>query len=309
MYIQGTKEIVPEVREVIGRYLQYRQTSGAAVSSIKTFSTRLFLFERYLRAAKIEALDTIRKIDVEDFLYRMATDLNENRSYPGNYIRTVFFTMRNFFSFLVKTRQIVKSPAINVVPPKAIKIMRDNYFGLEEINEFFNSLPDKKWRDRRNKLMIELAYCAGLRLNEVRWVRRKDVNLESRTLYVAHAKGGEGSTVPLCVYIARRLADVPPDVDFIFTNSRGGMLSMDAVMDAFTTALTRFGTNRHLSFHSLRKSIGKHLLESGLSVRYVQVFLRHRSINTTESYTHIGMHHLKKAVLKYHPAEQYAPLY
>jgi len=300
------------MKSEIEAYVLHRQTEGANVLSIKAYRSQLRIFERYLTLTNTGGLHTLTRSMIEDFLYAMATNLNPQGAYTSERIRRTFFTVRCFFTYLEKTNQIIRNPAVGVQPPKPHKLLRDNYFTLDEMQDFFRRLPNETEKEKRNRMLFLLSYCAGLRLNEACNVKKTDINFESNTLYVAEAKGSSGGGVPLCRHITcdlREYLECAVNKDYLFTVRGNAPISRDAAMDAFNISVKTLGFTRYLTFHSLRKSIGRHLLESGLSVRYVQRFLRHKNINSTELYTHAGMRQLQSMVMRFHPGEQNEAVY
>jgi integrase/recombinase XerD len=89
--------------------------------------------------------------------------------------------------------------------------------------------------------------------------------------------------------------------DFVFLNHRGGQLSRIMVFNIIKDLAAKAEINKTISPHTLRHSFATHLLEGGANLRDIQEMLGHKSILTTEIYTHIGQNHLREAIEKFHP--------
>lgn len=146
-------------------------------------------------------------------------------------------------------------------------------------------------QNRKHKLIIALAYSAGLRVSEVANIKICDVRLENLSLLVRQAKGNRDRITvfseKLRPDILRFASGRNPD-EYLFESDRGGRLTTRTLQKVFENALLRAGVLQKATFHSLRHSFATHLIENGINLRYVQELLGHRNIRTTQLYTQVA---------------------
>ena len=162
----------------------------------------------------------------------------------------------------------------------------------EEIRKIIDSILNAKHR-----LLISLAYGAGLRISEAVSLRVKDLQLGEGTLHIKEAKGKKDrlTLLPekLLADLSARAAGKSGD-EYVFESERGGRLTSRTASKVFADALRKTGIQKDATFHSLRHSFATHLLENGTDVRYVQVLLGHANIRTTQLYTQVTTRALQK---------------
>lgn len=155
----------------------------------------------------------------------------------------------------------------------------------EEIGRIIQVIENEKHR-----LLVSLAYGAGLRVSEIIRLRIKDVDLANLQLFINQSKGQRDrvTVIPeklkaeLFQFMAGQKAD-----DYLFESERGGRLTERTAQKIFERAVRIAGIVKDATFHSLRHSFATHLLENGVDVRYVQELLGHQNIRTTQIYTHL----------------------
>ena len=143
----------------------------------------------------------------------------------------------------------------------------------------------------KHRLIIALAYGAGLRVSEVVNLRSSDLDFERNLVFVEDAKGGKDRYTILPERVKEDLRNFVSSHDWAlaFPRKDGKKLSTRTLQKFFKTALFRtFPRKRRATFHSLRHSFATHLLETGTSLRHIQKLLGHSSIRTTEYYTHLS---------------------
>ncbi|MDP3985246.1 MAG: tyrosine-type recombinase/integrase [bacterium] len=144
--------------------------------------------------------------------------------------------------------------------------------------------------NHKHKIMLALAYGAGLRVSETVSLRVKDIDLAELVIHIKEAKGKKDR---LTIFPEKLKADIQPMItgkngdDFVFASERGGRLTERTAQKVFENALQKSEIKKEATFHSLRHSFATHLLENGTDVRFVQELLGHANIRTTQIYTHV----------------------
>lgn len=142
----------------------------------------------------------------------------------------------------------------------------------------------------KHKLLVSLAYAAGLRVSEIINLKIKDINLDELTIHIKGAKGNKDRITIFPEKIKNDIIDLirsKDKNDYVFASERGGKLTERTAQKVFENALKKAGIGKDATFHSLRHSFATHLLENGVDVRYVQELLGHANIRTTQLYTKV----------------------
>ena len=100
----------------------------------------------------------------------------------------------------------------------------------------------------------------------------------------------------------RNALDIKPEsIDIVFLNHYGRQLTRAMIFTIVKRLAQAAGITKTISPHTLRHSFATHLLQNGADLRIIQQLLGHESIVTTEIYTHVDIHNLRDAILRYHP--------
>jgi site-specific recombinase XerD len=144
----------------------------------------------------------------------------------------------------------------------------------------------------KHRLLLMMVYASGLRVSEVVALKRENIDPARKTILV---KGGKGRKDRQTVFSGRiltllrsycRCGDIKT---WLFPGRDAGChLSIRSAQRVFSAAMTRAGIVKDASIHSLRHSFATHLLEAGISIRYIKDLLGHTSVKTTERYTHVA---------------------
>lgn len=150
----------------------------------------------------------------------------------------------------------------------------------------------------RERAAMEIAYAAGLRLNELLHLRVSDIDSERMVIHVRQGKGKKDREVMLSPSLLGTLRAYWRQArprGFLFPGNKDGRpLNATVLQRGFAIAKQAARIEKDVSFHSLRHSFATHLMESGVSVRTIQALLGHRSLGSTERYTHVAGAYLKQ---------------
>jgi site-specific recombinase XerD len=164
----------------------------------------------------------------------------------------------------------------------------------EEVRQILSTV-----RLLRYRACLTLIYACGLRLKEALNVQVPDIDKARMLLHVRLGKGGKDRYVPLPQATRELLGQywlTHHNPVWLFPAlGRGGNqgktatepMNLEGVQAAFRAALKETGINKKAAVHTLRHSYATHLLEAGVNLRQIQVYLGHQSVQTTSFYTHL----------------------
>jgi site-specific recombinase XerD len=212
--------------------------------------------------------------------------------------------IRTFYRQLVERGELEANPAELVSSPK-----RDSYLPKvlrpDEVADLLDRIPASTPLDLRDRALLELAYAAGLRAEELVNLDLDSLDPDAEEVRV-EGKGGRTRVVPvgehawraLDRYLTRgRTALDSGESRALFVSKTGKRLSTSDVRRRLRLQARMAG----VSPHTLRHSFATHLLEGGADLRTIQELLGHSSISTTQTYTRVESKRLKKAYARSHP--------
>ena len=257
----------------------------------------------YLEGTNID-IQEVQREQLEDFLI----DLSDVGRTPRSRAR-IISGIKSFYQFLLMTDKREDDPTELLEMPQIGKHLPE-VLSIEEIDALESKIDLSQPQGHRNKAIIEVLYSCGLRVSEMLNLKISDIFFDEQFITVV-GKGNKQRLVPISQsaikYINFWLEDRDKlnikkgCEDFVFLNHRGGQLSRIMVFNIIKDLAAKAEINKTISPHTLRHSFATHLLEGGANLRDIQEMLGHKSILTTEIYTHIGQNHLREAIEKFHP--------
>ncbi len=181
------------------------------------------------------------------------------------------------------------------------------YLTRSEMEAVLGAPDPSTWSGRRDRALLTIIYNTGMRVSEAISLRRGDVQLGPSASVCIHGKGRKDRCVPLWRATADLITDwleetAPQEAAPLFPNRAGGALSRSGVEDRLRRAVAVAGDRspslrgKRISPHTLRHSTAMHLLQAGVDVTVIALWLGHESLESTHQYVEADLE-LKRQVL------------
>ncbi|MBN2584545.1 MAG: tyrosine recombinase XerC [Planctomycetes bacterium] len=252
--------------------------------------------------------DALKSIDVLT-LRRYLAELHA-QEYSRATIARKLATLRSFYKYLVRVGELDESPVRVIRTPKQERRL-PKFLDPDEIERLLDAPKGNDLLTVRDKAILETLYSTGMRVSEACQLNLDDLDVLGEVVRV-RGKGKKERLAPLGSYalnaIQRYLRARETDANAgsfdhkpLFLNRHGKRLSQRSVRRKLSKYLAEAGLDPNVSPHTLRHSFATHMLNRGADLRAVQELLGHRSLSTTQIYTHVTMHRMQEVYDKNHP--------
>ncbi|OXB01586.1 tyrosine-type recombinase/integrase [Flavobacterium pectinovorum] len=218
-------------------------------------------------------------------------------------------SLKSFYKFLLKTKQIDINPMLKhkaLKTPKIVQIPFSEKELTDLIQEVGNPVGFEEIRDR---LIVEMFYTTGMRRAELINLMLRNVDLSSSVIKVLGKRNKE-RIIPLLPVIVdqlklylneRALVENIVDGEYFFISKKGLKLSESFVYRLINSYFSKVSEKVKKSPHVLRHTFATHLLNNGADLNSVKELLGHSSLASTQVYTHNSLAELKKVYTNAHP--------
>lgn len=218
--------------------------------------------------------------------------------------------IKSFFRYLLLEEVVKTDPTMLLEAPKLRRAL-PSFLSIAEIDQLFEAIDHSTPEGQRNRAMLETMYSCGLRVSELISLNLSNLYLDIGFVRVI-GKGNKERLVPIGgkavtqikLYKDHVRTQIPVKTgseDILFLNRRGAALSRVMVFLILKDLTAKCGIKKNIHPHTLRHSFATHLVEAGADLRAVQEMMGHKSITTTEIYTHLDRNYLRQTLEKYHP--------
>ena len=297
------------MRTAIARFLQYLSAErNASGHTVKSYREDLFALADYMteaRGGRCPEPDALMVLELRGYVAAL-----HEAGYAKATIARRLASLRSFCRFGQREGWIKTNPAKPLRNPRKSRSL-PHFLSTDEIGRLLAAPPAHGPMGCRDRAILETMYSAGLRVSELVGLDQADLDLDAGILRV-RGKGRRERLTPIGSYASnalqrwlavRKLHPREPvgAASPVFVNRFGRRLTTRSVARMLEKYLALTGLDRRTTPHSLRHSFATHLLDRGADIRSVQELLGHKSLVTTQIYTHVGAAKLREIYEKAHP--------
>jgi integrase/recombinase XerC len=292
----------------IGQFLRYLSVErNASELTVKSYREDLFDLAEYL----IEELGAdIRPDGVSSRDLRGYAAALHEAGYARTSISRKLASLRSFYRFAQQRQLASSNPAKPLRNPRGQRKL-PHFLTNDEVGKLLGAPATRTVMGLRDHAILETIYSAGLRVSEVVGLNDGDLEFEEGIARI-RGKGRKERLSPLGSYAIdalheyRKVRVLSPQETTgreapVFVNRFGNRLTTRSVGRMLEKYIAEQGLDSRTTPHTLRHSFATHLLDRGADIRSVQELLGHKSLVTTQIYTHLSTANLREVYLRAHP--------
>ena len=272
--------------------------------TIVAYEADLREFEEYFK--KTDAELDFRSIHSDNVRNWMVSLMDEGRSETS--VNRKLSSLRSFYRFLLRRKEITVNPMLKVVGPKKKKPL-PSFVREKDMDRLLDECSfGEGFEGYRDRTILEMFYVTGMRLSELIGLNDADVDFSAKLIKVTGKRNkqrlipfGNELAEDLHLYIKVRNEVMPQGAEAFFVLKDGKRMYPMAVYRIVKRNLSRVVSLKKRSPHVLRHTFATAMLNDSAELRSVKELLGHESLATTEIYTHATFEELKKVYEQAHP--------
>ena len=269
-----------------------------ALNTISSYKRDLLKFTSFLIDKEVS---DCKMVD-PDTLNMFVMELRHSNT-SGKSIKRYLSSIRVFFAFLMEIGEVETNPALLIKTPKVERELPKTV-DFDDLKKMM-TINSSQYKELRSVLMIELLYSCALRVSELVGINLEDIDMNEGFVKVM-GKGNKARFSPMgqtTIDVLKRYIKQRPNCnsDALFINQKNTRISTRTVQNVVKKRALQVGVSINVHPHMLRHAAATHFLQSSHDLRTVQEFLGHKSIKSTQVYTHLDFLELSKVYDEFHP--------
>ncbi|MEO1530050.1 MAG: tyrosine recombinase XerC [Planctomycetota bacterium] len=297
------------MQSAIAQFMRYLVNErNASELTIKSYREDLLGFVDWIEASRgsVPKLNSLSPQDLRAFQAAL-----QKADYARTTISRKLAALRSFFKFAMREGLTPSNPAKPLRNPRRQRKL-PHVLSDEEVGRLLVAPPANRTDGLRDRAILETMYSAGLRVSELVGMQDGDIDRAQQIVRI-RGKGRKERICPLGsfaikaidAYAAKRTRSEPTEAlgrqAPVFVNRFGNGLTTRSVGRMLEKYLAAASLDSQTSPHTLRHSFATHLLDRGADIRSVQELLGHKSLATTQIYTHVSAASLLQVYERAHP--------
>jgi integrase/recombinase XerC len=291
--------------EEFTEYLKKERRSSK--HTITAYAFDLNQFQSHL--TEVSDYPELLKADHHDIRSWIISIMDDHGYDPRSVNRKVS-TLRSFYRYNIRLGHVELNPTAKVLSMKTSKKLPM----FLEVSQMEQLLNDLKFTDdfsgRRDRLIIELLYCTGMRRSELIGLIDMDIDFSQNQLKVLGKRNKE-RLIPFSRNLSEEIRFYMKERDELFSNlnselgflvnDKGEKVNEGFVYRKVNAYLRMVSTLKRRSPHVLRHTFATHMLNNGADLNSIKEILGHASLSATQVYTHNSIEKLNSIYKQAHP--------
>jgi len=306
----------PQAKNLIGLFLEsLGAEKGYSDQTIRAYRKDLEAFFSFIAQSQAAGEDckkgahTVSPSQIDGIRIRSYLGFLHRRNKKTTIARKLS-AIRSFFRFLVKRGLISENPAELILTPKQDKTI-PVYLSVDEMFRLLDSIQTDTLLGLRNRAIFETLYSSGIRVSELAGMNCSDVDFAGAVVRV-WGKGNKQRIIPVGQKALEAIKTYREQLNqqigitalkdgALFLNKYNKRLTVRSIARILRNLVDAVGLLTTVSPHGIRHSFATHMLDAGADLRVVQELLGHKSLSTTQKYTHVSIDRLMETYDKAHP--------
>jgi integrase/recombinase XerD len=287
----------PQYQLYIRSFGQWLETLGYSEATVSSMPSVLKEFLHYCETKSVRQTAAITTGIIKGYIEYVQTRKNHRKegALSTSYINSHIRMLQQFSNYLRQTEQII----INIPVQHIAEEKKTDHviLTIEEIKQLWQATDETPY-GMRDRAMLAVYYGCGLRKSEGIYLEVSDILFERKLLYIRKAKNNYERYVPITknnlqwleqwICNGRHLLLPEHSKDTaLFISERGNRISAGMMYVRLKALVQKAGIQKETGLHTLRHSIATHLLQKGMELENIALLLGHRSLDSTQMYTHI----------------------
>lgn len=316
---QNLSSIGPLVQSFFTQHLQMNKR--ASPQTIASYRDTLKLLLQYIKEQSGREPSVLHVADLDaPVILSFLDHLEQQRNNSIRSRNARLAAIRTFFRWIAlrDPESVGLATRVSAIPLKRTNKKLVQALSRSEIDAILAAPDLTQWQGRRDHALLLTLYNSGARVSEITALLRSQVHFGASTFLQLHGKGRKERAVPLWSKTSRALQAWFRELEgaphqLAFPSARGKPLSRDGadyiLQQAVATAISQCPSlvGKNISPHSLRHTTAMHLLQSGVDISVIALWLGHESIETTHIYLEADLQTKERALNKLAPAGSEIP--